>query len=602
MTVVCFIKNKQDMDDPEIVSLKPLHIDTERTPFPTCLVVGKRFSGKSTMGTSIAYIFSSYITRWASWCKTRDTQHYWAKRLGTNASVYGVSDEDIRKLEVILQDQDKRVLVYEKLGKPLPSKYYLGFIFDDVTATKAFAKSAIVSDLFSNGRHYHAVIIITCQYINQIPPECRMNVDFLFMLFNGKKTIHILFDEYINDINNRTIFAMLLMAVTCQRDSQNNLLYNALVQDNTRGGRTLDEVMFVYRSPKDFKPDQVRLCSDMFIKYCEKHFHDEETERYMREFIRKQRKKRLRQYRQRTERKRMALNQNDQFDQLPDIDDFGDEDIDWDDQSYEKWAECPEKNKKKTESLRLQHRKSCMQLTLPPSNFDFGHVHQTHENIDDQKQHISQNQNQNQNQIATDLFIQQQHQQQQLQHQQHQQQQLQHQQHQQQQLQHQQHQQIRQQQYGDYSPVQLQQNDHLDHGQNDHLDHGQNYHRQQSSQHEDQSMSRYQKNDISEYLVHTQKYQQQQQQQQQHNVHRVGTQHSGTDHAGTQHSGTDHTEQNFFLPQQHGHNQQVQVQDCSQMYSHKTHHDTKSEDYSHMYTASETAWADRQQKNRQILL
>ena len=281
----------------ETYYLKDFIFDTKKVPHPTILLVGKRFAGKSTASVSVAKHFN--MPRWAAWCGTKDTEDYWAEKFESPATVWGPDEKGKTALIRIIRFQQKKVRLYKKhLKKPFPRKYEIGLIFDDVTSKREFRRGEILEDLFSNGRHYKAVIIISCQYIKQLPPAVRTNTDYLFMLHNTKRTIRILYEEYVENPDEFTMFLDLLRYVTSQRDDVGEDLYNALVYDNVVKTYKLDEMFKIYRSPPHFDPDTIILGDESWRKYNQDHYRDEEEESERREYRKKKRLQRLAQHRQ----------------------------------------------------------------------------------------------------------------------------------------------------------------------------------------------------------------------------------------------------------------------------------------------------------------
>lgn len=245
-------------------------------PHPTILLIGKRFSGKST--TSVAIASKYKVHRWAAWCGTKDTEDYWAQKFGSSASVWGPDETGRAALIRIIKYQQEKARLYTKVLKsPFPDKYSIGLIFDDVTSKRCFRKGEILEDLFSNGRHYKALIIISCQYIKQLPPAIRTNTDYLFMLYNTKRTCKILHEEFIEIPDDYEVFLQLMRAVVGgQRDQEGRMHRNVLIYNNCSQSRRLDSVFAVYQHSPSFNPECVRLGSPEWRRYNQNHFRDTE--------------------------------------------------------------------------------------------------------------------------------------------------------------------------------------------------------------------------------------------------------------------------------------------------------------------------------------
>lgn len=284
-------------DDMLEFHLRDLDFDMKRVPYPTVLLVAKRFAGKSWMSVAIAEQFKK--PRWCAWCGTKDTEDFWAERFGSNASVRGPDERGKQYLIKQIRFQQRKVRHYKKILKqPFPRKYEIGFVFDDVTSKRNFRKGELLEDLFSNGRHYKAAIIISCQYLKQLPPAVRGNTDYLFMMHNSKKNIKLLFDEYV-EAESYELFASLLKQVTNQRNDKGEKLHSALVFDNVQTSHDLSDQFKIYRHYVNFNVEDVLLGDESWRKFNEENYCDQETERHKKEHLRDLKRKRVKTYRKR---------------------------------------------------------------------------------------------------------------------------------------------------------------------------------------------------------------------------------------------------------------------------------------------------------------
>lgn len=241
----------------------------QNVPHPTILLVGKRFAGKSTTAIAVANAYN--FQRWAAWCGTRDTQDYWSTAFGSPASVWGVDHAGIQALVRIVEYQQQKVEMYKQMKQPFPKKYSIGLIFDDVTADRTFRKHPILEDLFANGRHYHTMILISCQYVKQLPPPVRTNSDYIFILHNTKATLRILYNEFVENPDTYDMFSQLVRSVTnCKKDGKN--LYMSLVYNNCTSAEDLSEIFNIYRHTEGFDKSAVQLGSLEWRQWNRIHF------------------------------------------------------------------------------------------------------------------------------------------------------------------------------------------------------------------------------------------------------------------------------------------------------------------------------------------
>jgi hypothetical protein len=322
----------------EEIFLKDFKINKDKAPHPTILLVGKRFAGKTSASVAIAEQFD--IPRWSAWCGTKDTEDFWGDRFGSNATVNSTDEKGRLQLIRTIKFQEEKIQLYKKvLKEPFPKIYEIGLIFDDTTSKKKFSRGDLLEDLFSNGRHYKAVIIISCQWINQLPPSVRMNTDFLIMMNNSKRTARILFDEYIecDDLDDYKMFFELLRTVTSQKDNAGEKLFNGLVFDNISGGSSFADMFKIFRHYEGFNPDKVDLGWESWRKYNQEHFYDEELELQKKVHRKKKRMERLEMYRKRQNIRGTMLeeyqNNPNNYNNM-EADYFSDSDTEEDDEKY----------------------------------------------------------------------------------------------------------------------------------------------------------------------------------------------------------------------------------------------------------------------------
>ena len=261
----------------EEINLKRFQFDFKEAPNPTILLVAKRNSGKSFTGVSIAEKFT-HVERWSAFCGNKQTESYWSKKFGSSCSVKGIEAKGLAYLKKLISYQQEKIEEYELLNKPLPKKYELGIILDDVTADKKFSHSQELKDLLSNGRHYHITLIICCQYLKQLPPEVRTNFDYIFMLHNGKNVRKLLHTEYLSE-PDYDVFTQIFEAVVYQKDSNGKKMYNSLVYDNAGTNNVgLENIFKIYYSENAEYISNAKIGSDAWREYNRVRYVDEKKE------------------------------------------------------------------------------------------------------------------------------------------------------------------------------------------------------------------------------------------------------------------------------------------------------------------------------------
>lgn len=289
-------KTHEEAQEEETVWLKDFHFNTKKVPCPTILLVGKRFSGKSYTAVSVCDKLD--MPRWAAWCGTKETEDFWAERFESNATVKSPNDSGKDYLIQVIKYQQRKSQQYKRLNIEWPKKLSVGLIFDDITANKKFRAGPELEDLFSNGRHYHCAIVVSAQYLKQLPPAVRLNTDYMFMMHNSKRTIKVLYEDYVEEPDEFAMFLQLIRSVTGQKDENGKDLYNALVYDNVNKTQQLDEVFKIYRNEGEEYLNKVKLGNPEWREYNKTHFKDEEAAQQVREERKRDRERRIKLHRQ----------------------------------------------------------------------------------------------------------------------------------------------------------------------------------------------------------------------------------------------------------------------------------------------------------------
>jgi hypothetical protein len=117
-------------------------------------------------------------------------------------------------------------------------------ILDDVVYDKTVLKSQNIRELAFNGRHQKSCVIITCQYLMNLPCDIRGNIDYVFTCresvnSNRKKLYEFFFGGF------PTFFDFCKVLTACTKD------YGVLVMDRTNATGSIETTMFHYRAQKN---------------------------------------------------------------------------------------------------------------------------------------------------------------------------------------------------------------------------------------------------------------------------------------------------------------------------------------------------------------
>lgn len=215
-------------------------------PHRIYLIVGKRGTGKSVLLMDLLSKMKDNFDIGVLCTPTQSTQDLF-KDVVPDTMIY--SDFDPQILGKLIDLQKHRSRNKKKM-------YNIFVVLDDCAYDKNLfgSKCVHMRDLFFNGRHYRITAFICLQYMLDIPPAMRTNVDFLFAL---REPIianqNRLWSNYFGIINNFESFQTVFNSCT-----QN---YECLVSDNTATGTNLIEnCVFWYKACSDV--EKFRLCAD----------------------------------------------------------------------------------------------------------------------------------------------------------------------------------------------------------------------------------------------------------------------------------------------------------------------------------------------------
>ncbi len=148
---------------------------------PIMVFVAKRGCGKSTiisdivshLGVKAAIVMSG----------TEEANGFYSKHIHP---IYIYNEFKSEKLEQIINMQKKKAhnIKMESGGtKKLADYPDLGIliIMDDLAYDSKMMKDPVMKEIFFNGRHYNITLIMSFQYLMNIPPAFRSNIDYVFV-------------------------------------------------------------------------------------------------------------------------------------------------------------------------------------------------------------------------------------------------------------------------------------------------------------------------------------------------------------------------------------------------------------------------------------
>lgn len=194
------------------------------------LAVGKRGSGKSRLLEDLLYNLRDRFDYVLGMCPTMESSTM-LRQCMPNACVYNRFSP--AKLELLVQTACE-------LAAKNKERHFL-VVLDDVLYDKAVLRSKAFRYLFFNGRHCKVACFILCQYLVDMPPDLRSNVDYIFsmketVLANRMKLYKMFFGVFSSFADFEACF---------ERCTQN---YECICLDNTLQSSSPSDCIFWYKA------------------------------------------------------------------------------------------------------------------------------------------------------------------------------------------------------------------------------------------------------------------------------------------------------------------------------------------------------------------
>lgn len=205
---------------------------------PTIVIVGKRGTGKSTLITDI--LWHMRLTPMFIVMSGTEEGNGFYKKYFHPLCIHGDYKKDI--VSNLIREQKHNIKACMKNGidpnnTPSLSK---GLLLDDCGYDKKIFKQKDIRQIFMNGRHWKLCFIISLQYVVDIPPDLRTNVDFVFCLRenivdNQQKLYKYFFGNFAKFSHFKETF---------EKCTSN---YECLVLDNTSKSTNIEDCVYYYK-------------------------------------------------------------------------------------------------------------------------------------------------------------------------------------------------------------------------------------------------------------------------------------------------------------------------------------------------------------------
>ena len=161
----------QEVQEDEAPDFKIDCLDLNSIPADATIVItGKRHTGKSVLLTDVMYHMRHKVDLVIGICPTE----HGSGTLGRIAPrMFTYTKFDISILQKLINMQEAVLASGER-----PLKICL--VLDDCMSDKSVLNKSQVRELFMNGRHLKLGVILTAQYMMDLPSSIRTNIDFVF--------------------------------------------------------------------------------------------------------------------------------------------------------------------------------------------------------------------------------------------------------------------------------------------------------------------------------------------------------------------------------------------------------------------------------------
>lgn len=220
---------------PPVVEYEIRQFDpTKMTHNRICVFLGSRGSGKSVAMKDVVY-HNRTIPRAVCMSATEESNGHWGDCIPPS---YIYPDYDPNVVSSIVTAQRR---AFKKLRGTNQKPQAIAIICEDVMYDKTLSKDMAVRQIFLNGRHHQILFLLTVQYITDIPPSLRTQIDYLFCWWQPSVEERVkLWRFFFGIFPTFEMFDQVFRA--CTND------FECLILDNTRKSNRVEDSVFVYKA------------------------------------------------------------------------------------------------------------------------------------------------------------------------------------------------------------------------------------------------------------------------------------------------------------------------------------------------------------------
>jgi len=224
----------------------------------TCVFIGKRGTGKSTLVADILYQLRK-INAGVAISATEDGNAFYAN------FIPDVLIHSEYKPEIIEQVINRQKKIIAKNKNDIEGDVFV--LLDDCMYDKKMIRDTNIRGIFMNGRHWRITFMLTMQYCMDLPPDLRSNIDYIFVLReNIIQNQEKIYKNFFGIFPHFSIF----------QDVLNNCTegYDCLVLDNTSRSNNIQDCVFWYRAKAN---RSFKIGSKELWKFCEKQYDEKKA-------------------------------------------------------------------------------------------------------------------------------------------------------------------------------------------------------------------------------------------------------------------------------------------------------------------------------------
>ena len=219
----------------------------------TCVFIGKRGTGKSTLVADILYHLRR-INAGVAISATEDGNAFYSSFI-PDLLIHSEYKPEV--VQQVITRQKKTIN-----GKDTTKDKDVFLLLDDCMYDKRMIRDTNIRGIFMNGRHWRITFMLTMQYCMDLPPDLRANIDYVFILReNIIKNQEKLYKNVFGIFPHFSVFQDVLNSCTEG--------YDGLVLDNTSKSNNIQDCVYWYRAKPNRK---FRIGSKELWDYCSKKY------------------------------------------------------------------------------------------------------------------------------------------------------------------------------------------------------------------------------------------------------------------------------------------------------------------------------------------